>query len=465
MKNNQLSIPEEGGEPDGVRLPEEPPFPAHPLAEMFPPPTKEEWGALLASVEAEGVQVPVAVQRNAEGELILLDGVHRQRAARELSLPLPWRAVPPETSPLRVIAAGNVSRRHMTAGQRAAYADFASSGAAHGGDRKSDQVQNSELDFLPQKEAAAVMGVPPQQVSLARRVRLAPVKIAEAVKWEADKHDEEEVRGAVLDYPVADKILEAEKIYKTLWDGTESLNGCAKAAGRVLDPLPKQLEAAADRKKREVDAAEAAKERRWVAYVADITVPDTWEMEAESVDVIFTDPPYEQSAIPLIGHLARFAKHVLKPDGILLAVTGNMCADQWMARLSAELTYVWTMGVGLTQNKKVQGHPFYQHYKPIVLYRKGKMPDRQMPDFIRSDSITGQGIYHEWGQSVGLVMTFLSRFAPEGEELIIADPFLGAGSTGLAAHALGHRFIGFDSDGNSVDTAYGLLVEAERKER
>lgn len=428
----------------------------HPAALLIPPPTEAEYAALCASIRDEGVRVPVVLWKGPDGKVWLLDGIHRQKAAGELGVECPHVYAPEDTDPTLEAIALNISRRHLTAGQRAAIADLASADSAVGNPNFAS-LQNRTTQTMVAEKA----GVGHAQVSRARQIRLAPDMIVEMVAEEAANHDRPEVKQFVLDYPVDEKIAEVKALYGEMLAGRETLSGTVKAVNGVLNPLPKQLKGAADKKKREVDEEEKKKDRRWAVHMADITDADTWEIEAESVDVIFTDPPYAQTAIPLIGHLARFAKRVLKPDGILLAVTGNMCADQWYAHLSAELTYVWTLGVGLTQNKAVQGYPVYQHHKPIVLYRKGKMPDRKVPDFIRSDGITGQGVYHEWGQSVGLVMSYLSRFAPAGEDLVIADPFLGAGSTGLAAYALGHRFIGFDKDEGHVDTARGLLVEAE----
>ena len=47
-------------------------------------------------------------------------------------------------------------------------------------------------------------------------------------------------------------------------------------------------------------------------------------VEAESVDCVVTDPPYEKAALPLHVDLANFASYALKPGGQLVVMTGGL---------------------------------------------------------------------------------------------------------------------------------------------
>ena len=40
-----------------------------------------------------------------------------------------------------------------------------------------------------------------------------------------------------------------------------------------------------------------------------------------SIDLIFTDPPYNEESVPLYGDLAKLAQRVLKPGGSLITFT------------------------------------------------------------------------------------------------------------------------------------------------
>lgn len=69
---------------------------------------------------------------------------------------------------------------------------------------------------------------------------------------------------------------------------------------------------------------------------------------SDSVDLVFTDPPYLREYVPLYGWLAQWAARVLRPGGFLLAMAGGLYADAIMRLMSAHLTYYWTFHVRLT---------------------------------------------------------------------------------------------------------------------
>jgi predicted methyltransferase len=47
------------------------------------------------------------------------------------------------------------------------------------------------------------------------------------------------------------------------------------------------------------------------------------EIQDNSIDLIFTDPPYNEEGISLYGELARIAQRVLKPGGSLVTFIGH----------------------------------------------------------------------------------------------------------------------------------------------
>lgn len=51
------------------------------------------------------------------------------------------------------------------------------------------------------------------------------------------------------------------------------------------------------------------------------------KMEAESVDLIFTDPPYDEESLPLWCDLGHHAARLLKPGGVLLSYSGQRFLD------------------------------------------------------------------------------------------------------------------------------------------
>jgi hypothetical protein len=73
--------------------------------------------------------------------------------------------------------------------------------------------------------------------------------------------------------------------------------------------------------------------------------------------------------------------------------------------------------------------------------------------------------HHEWGQSLDGFRTLVQAFAEPGE--LVCDPFLGGGTTALAAVAQGRRFVGCDVDPEAIETTRrrlsGLDEEPDRR--
>ena len=86
----------------------------HPLADMVPAMTEEEYQALRADIQQHGLLEPITTY---EGKI--LDGRHRYRACQEIGIEA--RTVAYEgDSPARYVASLNIHRRHLSISQRAA---------------------------------------------------------------------------------------------------------------------------------------------------------------------------------------------------------------------------------------------------------------------------------------------------------------------------------------------------------
>ena len=89
----------------------------HPLADVVPPMTDEEYQELKADIKAHGLREPITLH---QGKII--DGKHRYRACIELGVEPKTREIPTNGTPLEYVISENVKRRHLTTGQRAALA-------------------------------------------------------------------------------------------------------------------------------------------------------------------------------------------------------------------------------------------------------------------------------------------------------------------------------------------------------
>jgi N6-adenosine-specific RNA methylase IME4 len=132
--------------------------PPHPLAELFPPLSPDEYAALRDSIRANGQRLPVTLHRDGR----ILEGRHRARVCAELG-----RSVVTETftgtdaEALAFVLDLNLKRRHLSESQRAMIAAKLP-GHPHGGDRRSDQAAN--LPVVPQAGKARLFNVSERSV-------------------------------------------------------------------------------------------------------------------------------------------------------------------------------------------------------------------------------------------------------------------------------------------------------------
>lgn len=165
-------------------------------------------------------------------------------------------------------------------------------------------------------------------------------------------------------------------------------------------------------------------------------------------DAIITDPPYPKKYLPLWSELAKFAKANLKEGGVLLAMTGHYWLPQVIAMLSEHLTYQWIMSCRLPgQHAGVIGAKVANVlWKPVLVYRNGGKPVNVGSDEFSNGKPDKN--FHEWGQGVEGYLWQVERFTKPGD--LICDPFLGGGTTAMAAKQLGRHFVGFDIDPKNV---------------
>ncbi len=168
--------------------------------------------------------------------------------------------------------------------------------------------------------------------------------------------------------------------------------------------------------------------------------------DLSDVDAVITDPPYPAEYLPLLADLAVWADKVLAPDGVLAVLIGQTHLPEVYRLLGGHRPYRWTccyltVGPGyVSHQRKVQSS-----WKPLLVYGG----DRRLGDVVRSTSDAKQR--HRWGQNYEAFRDITERLTSRGQTVV--DPFMGAGTTLLAAHALGRHAIGCDIDADAVATA------------
>lgn len=172
----------------------------------------------------------------------------------------------------------------------------------------------------------------------------------------------------------------------------------------------------------------------------------------ESVDLVFTDPPYDKDSAKLYGKAARVAARILKPGGSFVAYSGQKYLPDvygWINQPA--LRYWWTFAdLHAGGNQMLQKLGVRCGWKPIVWYVKGTRGDVSE---VLLDIVTGarEKDHHDWQQAEAEAAYFIEKLTFPGG--LVVDFFLGGGTTKIAADNLGRRFIGFEIDPATAERA------------
>lgn len=188
----------------------------------------------------------------------------------------------------------------------------------------------------------------------------------------------------------------------------------------------------------------------------------------ESVDLVLTDPPWQwdTETLEVWDRLGAFCARVLKPGRALVAYSGSGCLAAAMERLSRHLDYTWSGSLPLPgRHTEIHAVLARDASTPIVFYAKGRYEPRHW--FVNAVSSPGpEKDSHPWQKPLPNVSYYLRCFSEPGE--LVCDPFLGGGTTAVAAMNESRRFVGCDVDPGAVQSTIDRLarssMEATRSE-
>lgn len=192
------------------------------------------------------------------------------------------------------------------------------------------------------------------------------------------------------------------------------------------------------------------------------------EMPDQIVDFVLTDPPYlvnyrdrdgrsiandvhDDWLAPAFAEVAR----VMKPDTLCVSFYGWTKTDRFFdAWKRAGLAVVGHIVFAKSYASKAH-FVQYRHESAYVL-AKGRpaVPDAPVPD-VMPWKFTGNK-HHPTEKPVSCLKTLIAAYTQPGQ--VVLDPFMGSGSTCVAAHELDRRYIGIELDANYYAAAQGRLA-------
>lgn len=396
----------------------------HPAADLFPMLDGPELAGLAVDIAAHGLREPVWLWRDpGDGTEYLLDGRNRVAACAKAGVDVRAQHYVGD-DPFAFAVSLNLQRRHLNAGQRAflaleVEAHYAEQAKQRQGERtdlkRRGNIPADPPECVGQREresrecAAAVTGASGRNVSTAKRIReQAPDLVPK-------------VTGGELAIDRADRIIRDRQAEQRR---VEQARREAAAVGAEL--------------------------------IVDIRHGDFRDVlaDVEGVDAIITDPPYPHEFIAVLADLAAFADKALKPEGVLAVLIGQMYLPEVYRLLDGGRPYRWT-GCYLTAGAGYVSHPrkVQSNWKPLIVYGGGP----RFSDVIRTGGSDADAKNnHRWGQDYSAFHTIIERLTERGQTVV--DPFMGSGTTLLAAHAQCRDVIGCDIDAESVTRARKRLT-------
>lgn len=171
-----------------------------------------------------------------------------------------------------------------------------------------------------------------------------------------------------------------------------------------------------------------------------------------SIDLIFTDPPYPKEYLYLYEWLAKFSARALKPEGFLMVYVGGYWKDDIMAYMRQHLSYFWDYTL-ISEGDAPMLWPrlTIAKSKSLLCYRlKGS---QSMPRTTVLGHYTGTRAkhYHDWQQDEETARYYIDCFTKVDD--IVLEPFTGGGTTLAVCKVMGRPCIGFEIDENSANIA------------
>jgi 16S rRNA G966 N2-methylase RsmD len=165
-----------------------------------------------------------------------------------------------------------------------------------------------------------------------------------------------------------------------------------------------------------------------------------------SIDLIFTDPPYDKASIPLLRDLALLASRLLKPSCFIAVMYGQNYLPELLDAFKVNnLRYYWLIVLHMPESKeKFFTKHVRIHWKPIVIFQKEPFVDvgKDFDDFISEPKPNKDT--HEWKQDLTSAMHVISSFSKEND--VVLDPMSGTGTTIEASLMLKRRCIAVEKD-------------------
>ena len=402
-----------------------------PFVDLLPPLQDAEFEALKADIEANGVHDPI--WEDEEGNI--LDGRHRLKikpdAPRRVAKGL--TAAEKEAFVFRT----NFVRRNLSPAQK----------------EEVDRARKATAKKLAsegktQAEIGKLLGVSRECVSkwFTREPK------SNGTSTSRIKHEPKPKSKAKLNKAAKKEVV--RQVHKGKSQAQVGANfGIDQATvSRIVQAERKEAEKKAEKAARAAEGAKLSIDGFRFGDFREIAkqIPDG------TVDLIFTDPPYDRKTLPLYGDLAKIAASKLVDGGSLICYLGQFQIDKVINLLTPHLRLWWTLAVVHSgDSARMTEYGVVVKWKPLLWFVKNTRGDKHtfVDDAVFS---TQEKSSHDWQQSVVEASYYIEKLTPVGG--LVFDPFCGGGTTFAACKSLGRRCITCDIDEKTLNVAKARIA-------
>lgn len=225
--------------------------------------------------------------------------------------------------------------------------------------------------------------------------------------------------------------------------------------------------------------------------MSDIKSENLWLMKGDclermkeipdgSVDMILTDPPYGMNLTPQrksgkfhgvkikndanlewVGHFFFECRRVLPNNSAALVFCSHHCISEFIA--SAKEAGFEVKNLLIWDKKQFgMGGNWRPVHELILILTKGRFVTKSnsLKTIVEFKKIHHSKAVHPTEKPIDLLSHLIEQ--PDYNPKTILDPFMGSGTTGIAAQNLNRKFIGIEMDDNYFNIAKNRILESNQ---
>lgn len=392
----------------------------HEYANLFPMISKDELKQLASDIKQKGLQEPIVLYEDK-----ILDGRNRYEACKLVDIIPQYKHYDQEIDPLDYVISINIKRRHLDAGQKAAIASEIAN--MRSGERTDLEPKTNSSEVKISIETAAKM----LNVGTTAVKQFKQLKEKNPEKATQVKEGKTKLNAAVKETKKEDQIKQRTEAVKDLpKDSNLHLGDCVK----ILGTLPENY----------VDCVVMDP-----PYLIDYT--DT----RESYNPTFNDSSDNKEK--KLDEWFKAIKRVIKPNAHIYCFYG-MDEDNTFYKMLKKYFNPQLQPIIWVKNNHTMAMQGFEKvyasmYEPIYFCSNGErmLNDRVSRNVLNYAIPTNK--VHKTQKPVELLSYLINNSTIQGE--IVLDPFMGSGSTCIAAKQCGRKYIGIEIESD----IYNIAVE------